>query len=156
MTVQRISGSGLWRGRAKSNLGQTQRTRRGQGSSLREPPGRPPPLCPEVRKKSRDHLKTVWASARGQAIDENILAANADKILRLWNTKCVNRYKSNTVKIRSKVYKVTHVYRKVIRSHICSEVRNNCTRSKISKLYVKYAIIRKSRNSKKFLQICQV
>jgi hypothetical protein len=41
------------------------------------------------------------------------------------------------------------VYRKVIRSHICSEVRNNCTRSKISKLYVKYANIRKSRNSKK-------
>jgi hypothetical protein len=24
-----------------------------------------PPLCPEVRKKSRDHLKPVWASARG-------------------------------------------------------------------------------------------
>jgi len=24
-----------------------------------------PPLCPEVRKKSRDHLKPIWASARG-------------------------------------------------------------------------------------------
>jgi hypothetical protein len=24
-----------------------------------------PPLCPEVRKKARDHLKPIWASARG-------------------------------------------------------------------------------------------
>jgi hypothetical protein len=23
-----------------------------------------PPLCPEVRKKARDHLKPIWASAR--------------------------------------------------------------------------------------------
>ncbi len=24
-----------------------------------------PPLCPEVRKRARDHLKPIWASARG-------------------------------------------------------------------------------------------
>jgi hypothetical protein len=24
-----------------------------------------PPMCPEVRKKARDHLKPTWASARG-------------------------------------------------------------------------------------------
>jgi hypothetical protein len=24
-----------------------------------------PPICPEVRKKACDHLKPVWASARG-------------------------------------------------------------------------------------------
>jgi len=24
-----------------------------------------PPLCPEVRKRAIDHLKPIWASARG-------------------------------------------------------------------------------------------
>jgi hypothetical protein len=66
----------------------------------------------------------------------------------MWNTKYVSRYKTNTVKIRSKVYKLTNVFRNVTRSHICSEVRNSCTRGNIRTLYVKYGNSRKSKYRK--------
>ncbi len=62
----------------------------------------------------------------------------------MWNTKYVSRYKTNTVKIRSKVYKVTNVFCNVIRSKICSDAKNTI-RGNIRTAYVKYGNSRKSK-----------
>jgi hypothetical protein len=70
--------------------------------------------------------------------------AHADKIPIMWNTKYVSRYKTNTVKIRSKVYKVTNVFRNVIRSKKCSDAKNTI-RGNIRTAYVKYDNSRKSK-----------
>jgi hypothetical protein len=63
-------------------------------NALWEPP---PPLCPETRKKARDHLKPTWASARGWA----------NRVENLANNISVKKPKGYTIRIQEKKTHVT-------------------------------------------------
>ena len=62
--------------------------------------------------------------------------AHADKIPIIWNNKYGNISKTNTVKIRSRVYEATNMYRKITRSKKCNSKKNNI-RNNIRATYAK-------------------
>ncbi len=71
-------------------------------------------MCPEVRKKARDHLKPIWASARGSAIKVNYVGDHASILTKvsIWvslqkRKKCKNMMVICKEKKNKKVTSVT-------------------------------------------------